>query len=116
MNVLPSDPGHITIYLLSSLVDRSVPVGVTQVPLRSCREIYTEAGQLVGWYIRQTSIAIIRSGALVGLLFMLPNNEPLLCSCQDFGIRAGLVQIGQLVTLEDLRLLHTRAKPLVVAP
>lgn len=108
------DTSGITIYLLSSFARADVPLGGTVVPLRQCRAIETELHRVVGWYIEETRIAILRSGLLVGLCFILPDGERLMVPCSDVGIKAGTVQIGQLLTLEHLRLIHPATKPLII--
>jgi hypothetical protein len=109
---LPGDANHITIYVLSGA--NEPPIGATRVPLRQAREIQTETGRLVGWYIEHTAVAIIRTGLLIGFVFVLPNNEPLTIPCEQIGVKRGGVQIGQLILIDQLRLIHPTAQRIVL--
>lgn len=104
---LPNDPEHITVYLVQ---DDVTVLGAARVPLRACRAIHTEKHEIVGWYIARITCAVIKNGVLVGVLYILPDGQRVTCPVEDIGIRRGSVQIGQLLEVEDVRLIHPLAR------
>lgn len=108
---IPLEPEHISIYLIGH---RREVLGATRIPLRQCREIRTETNRMVGWFVKQVTCAVIQNGILVAILSVLPDGQQLTTPVGDLGIKAGQVQIGQLMEVEDFRILHPQATAVVV--
>lgn len=108
---IPLEPEYVSIYMIGQ--KREI-LGATRIPLRECREVRTETGKMVGWYVAPLKCAVIQNGILVAILSVLPDGQQLVVPVSDLGIKAGRVQIGQLMEIEDLRLLHPQATAVVV--
>jgi hypothetical protein len=102
------DPGYITIYLITS--DGQM-IGGTRMPLRGAREIRTETNVLVGWYVEYAAIAVQRRARAVGLRFMLPDGQSVVCQLEDVGLEPTDVELGHLVRLFNLRVIHPQSRP-----
>lgn len=102
---------HLHIHMIDT---HGLVLGWTAVPLRACREIRTETGRMCGWYVKEVRMWVTHGGDLTGLLFILPDGQRVVCGCADVGLSRGLVAVGQVCTLEEIRVVHPMSRKVVV--
>jgi hypothetical protein len=111
MSDLTRNPEHITLFMVSADLD---VLGATAVPLRQCRAIKTETDRIVGWYIERSFISVTRNGVVAGFLALLPDGERVIAPISDIGVQPGRIEIGQIMELEELRLVHPQARAPII--